>query len=40
MWENLLPLVVAILITLSAGYTMLATALRRAERVGGIGVVV
>jgi ABC-2 type transport system permease protein len=39
-WENLLPLAVATLITLSAGYTMLSFALRRAERGAGIGVVV
>jgi ABC-2 type transport system permease protein len=39
-WENLLPLAVATLITLSAGYAMLSIALRRAERGGGIGVVV
>jgi ABC-2 type transport system permease protein len=39
-WENLLPLAAATLITLSAGYAMLSIALRRAERGGGIGVVV
>jgi len=39
-WENLLPLAAATLITLSAGYVMLYLALRRAERGGGIGVVV
>jgi len=39
-WENLLPLAVATLFTLCAGYTMLSVALRRAERSGGIGVVV
>jgi ABC-2 type transport system permease protein len=38
--ENLLPLAVATLITLSAGYAMLSFALRRAERGTGIGVVV
>ena len=39
-WQNLLPLAAATLLTLSAGYGMLSTALRRAERGGGIGVVV
>lgn len=39
-WENLLPLALATLVTLSAGYVMLSVALRRAERQGGIGVVV
>ncbi len=39
-WENLLPLAFATLLTLCAGYTMLSVALRRAERSGGIGVVV
>jgi len=39
-WENLLPLAATTLITLSSGYAMLSIALRRAERGGGIGVVV
>jgi len=39
-WENLLPLTVATLLTLCSGYAMLSVALRRAERSGGIGVVV
>jgi len=39
-WGNLLPLAAATLLTLSAGYAMLSAALRRAERGGGIGVVV
>lgn len=39
-WENLIPLAVATLLTLGAGYGMLVAALRRAERGGGIGVVV
>ena len=39
-WENLLPLALATLLTLGAGYVMLSVALRRAERGGGIGVVV
>jgi len=39
-WGNLLPLAAATLIALCAGYAMLSTALRRAERGGGIGVVV
>lgn len=39
-WENLIPLAVATLLTLCIGYAMLATALRRTERRGGIGVVV
>ncbi len=39
-WENLLPLAAAALLTLSTGYVMLSAALRRAERGGGIGVVV
>src|SRR5215831_20482401 len=37
-WENLLPLALATLLTLGGGYAMLSTALRRAERSGGIGV--
>ena len=39
-WENLLPLALATLLNLGAGYVMLSVALRRAERGGGIGVVV
>jgi ABC-2 type transport system permease protein len=39
-WENLIPLAAATLLTLSFGYMLFATALRRAERGGGIGVVV
>src|SRR5579884_3189799 len=39
-WGNLLPLAAATLLTLGAGYAMLSTALHRAERGGGIGVVV
>jgi ABC-2 type transport system permease protein len=39
-WENLLPLAVATLLTLSMGYAMLSTALRRVERLSGVGVVV
>jgi ABC-2 type transport system permease protein len=39
-WENLLPLAVATLLTLGTGYAMLSAALRRAERLGGVGVVV
>lgn len=39
-WENLLPLALATLLTLGTGYAMLSTALRRAERSGGVGVVV
>ena len=38
--ENLIPLAVATLLTLGAGYGMLVVALRRAERGGGIGVIV
>lgn len=39
-WENVLPLAVATLLTLGTGYVMLSAALRRAERLGGVGVVV
>lgn len=39
-WENLLPLAVATLLTMTMGYAMLSAALRRAERLGGVGVVV
>jgi ABC-2 type transport system permease protein len=39
-WENLLPLAAATLLTLSTGYAMLSAALRRAERLSGVGVVV
>jgi ABC-2 type transport system permease protein len=39
-WENLLPLALATLLTLGTGYAMLRAALRRAERRSGIGVVV
>ena len=39
-WVNLLPLMGATLLTMGIGYAMLATALRRAERGSGIGVVV
>jgi ABC-2 type transport system permease protein len=39
-WENLLPLALATLLTLLSGYAMLSMALRRAERSGGVGVVV
>ncbi len=39
-WANLIPLTVAALLTLGTGYGLLTMALRRAERGGGIGVVV
>ena len=39
-WENLVPLAIATLLTVSAGSAMLSLALRRAERGSGIGVVV
>lgn len=39
-WENLIPLASATLITIGTGYALLSMALRRAERGGGIGVVV
>lgn len=39
-WENLLPLAVATLLSVGAGYAMLSSALHRAERLSGIGVVV
>lgn len=39
-WENLIPLAIATLLTVCVGYAMLVLALRRAERRGGIGVVV
>lgn len=39
-WENLIPLALATLLTVGAGYSMLSLALRRAERGGGMGVVV
>lgn len=40
LWANLAPLALATLLTLLFGYGMLTWALRRAERAGGIGVVV
>jgi ABC-2 type transport system permease protein len=40
LWANLAPLAVATVLTLLWGYGMLTWALRRAERAGGIGVVV
>jgi ABC-2 type transport system permease protein len=40
LWANLAPLALATLLTLVFGYGMLTWALRRAERGGGIGVVV
>lgn len=40
LWANLAPLALATLLTLLFGYGMLTFALRRAERAGGIGVVV
>jgi ABC-2 type transport system permease protein len=40
LWANLVPLAIATLLTLLFGYGMLTFALRRAERGGGIGVVV
>lgn len=40
LWANLIPLMLATLLTLLFGYGMLTWALRRAERGGGIGVVV
>ncbi len=40
LWANLVPLALATLLTLLFGYGMLSWALRRAERGGGIGVVV
>jgi len=39
-WKNLIPLAVATLLTVCAGYIMLSLALRRAEGGSGIGVVV
>lgn len=39
-WENLIPLACAALLTVSAGYMLLTLALRRAEQKSGIGVVV
>ncbi|HEX9038687.1 MAG TPA: ABC transporter permease [Ktedonobacterales bacterium] len=40
LWSNLAPLIVAALVCGAGGYAMLSLALRRAERAGGIGVVV
>jgi ABC-2 type transport system permease protein len=40
LWANLAPLALAALVTMIFGYGMLTLALRRAERQGGIGVVV
>lgn len=40
LWGTLAPLAVAALLTLLCGYGMLSLALRRAERGGGVGVVV
>lgn len=40
LWSNLTPLIVATLVCGLIGYGMLTLALRRAERAGGIGVVV
>lgn len=40
LWANLAPLAIATLLALLFGYGMLTLALRRAERGGGIGVVV
>jgi ABC-2 type transport system permease protein len=40
LWTNLAPLALATLLTLLFGYGMLTLALHRAERGGGIGVVV
>jgi ABC-2 type transport system permease protein len=40
LWANLIPLAISTLLTMCAGYILLSVALRRAERGGGIGVVV
>lgn len=40
LWGNLAPLIIAALICALSGYGLLTLALRRAERAGGIGVVV
>jgi ABC-2 type transport system permease protein len=40
LWNNLAPLLVATCVCCAAGYGMFSFALRRAERLGGIGVVV
>ena len=40
LWSSLAPLTIAALLCAAIGYGMLTFALRRAERQGGIGVVV